>query len=65
MSGVISCDTFGSFEVVIYLFSVEHVENELTSGMHKILVNIVHAVVDDDVANSFVFVVLEFLFLFE
>jgi len=63
--GIIRCDTFGPLEVKVYLFSIENIEDELSSRVHEMLVDVVHIVIDDDVSHTLLLVVLEFLLLLQ
>lgn len=52
MSGQIGRDGFCSFEVIVDFLSIEYGEDAFASRMHEILVNIVHGIIDNDVAHS-------------
>jgi hypothetical protein len=65
MSRIIGCDSLGSFEIVVNFLSIEYVEDSLSSRMHKILIDIIHAIVNKYIPDSFCFVVFKFLFLLD
>lgn len=65
MPGVIWSDSLGSLEVVVDFPAVEDIEDELPSWMHKMLIDVVHIVIDDDVAHSLFFVCFEVLMLLQ
>lgn len=62
MSGEVRRDGFGSFQVVVNLLSVEEGEDAFSAGVHEIFIDVVHAVVHDDVPYPSGLVALEFLF---
>ena len=58
-------DAFGSFQIVIDLFSIQNIEDKFSTWMHEIFINVVHIVINNDIANPFFFVIIEVLLLFQ
>lgn len=56
---------FSSFEIIVDLFSIENVEYALSSWMHEKLIDIVHIVIDENISDSFVFIILESFFFLQ
>lgn len=56
MPWVIWCDSFSPFEVIVDFPAVEDIEYELSSWMHEMLIDVIHIVIDYDIAYSFFFV---------
>lgn len=65
MPGVIRGDGFGSLEIVVDFLAIEDVEDEFSSGVHEMLIDVVHGVVNNDVPHSFLCVSFEVLLLLD
>jgi hypothetical protein len=63
VSRVVGSDCFCPFQIVIDFLSVEDIEDGFSPGMHKVLIDVVHAVVDEDVPYTLGLVVFKLLFL--
>lgn len=63
MSRIIRRDRFGSLQIIVDLFSIQQSKYPLSTGMHKILVDIIHAIIYDDVTYSSGLEAVEFVLL--
>jgi hypothetical protein len=63
MSAELRRNALGAFEIIVDFLAVENIEDELSAGMHEVLVYVVHIVVDYDVADALVLVVIELFLL--
>lgn len=65
MSWILWRNRFSSFEIIVDLFSIENVEYALPSWMHEKLIDIVHIVIDENISDSFMFIILESFFFLQ
>ncbi len=63
MSGVVGSDCFCTFKIIIDFLSIEDIENGFSSRMHKVLINVIHTVVYEDIPYTPGLVVFKLLFL--
>lgn len=61
VSGEARRDGFCSFQIVVNLCSVEEGEDAFSAGVHEVFIDVVHAVVHDDVPHPSGLVALDFL----
>lgn len=62
--GIVGGDGFSAFEIVVDFFPVEDIEDGLSTGVHEVLIDVVHAVIDEYIPYSLGLVVLKLLSLF-